>query len=344
MLAVEKWGQGRPPLLLEVSQLAALNAEAVFELCKLGREPNSRQRVARFEDKRRWISNYRKQSHVFFPAPAFGSQFVPGTAKSREAAREVLQSLESWLSMSQRQRLQEMENLKKEMRGKVTWADMLADMRDARKSAKRAYRAHIVELEKMVAGDDTVTPRESRLFAESQDARFFLLVALPCWIEHGVSAKELFERARGGEFESMRKLLSIDPYCLEDTKLRSEHASLLERSNLVRRRMLANAASLEPLRRVTSANVKILIAAYVYKLWTQADAASIKYQDWLWKRNVTALKAYRFTLTYPNLQRLFDAAYQDLHKEGLADPELPRSPDAFRKAVSRQLDFWPDIS
>lgn len=344
MLALEKWGQGRAPLLLEVSQMAALNAEAVFELCTLGRKPEYRQRVARFEDKRRWISMYRKQSHTFFPAPEFGSQFVGRTTKHREAVRNVLDAFNTWLSMTERQRLKAAKEFGRELRDKVTWSDVLKEMQDMQKSMKQSYRKHIAELEKMVEGKDTPTAREARLLTESQDARFFLLVALPCWIEHGVSAKELFQQARSGDFESMRKLLSIDPYCLEDTKLRSEYASLLETSNNLRRKKLASAGSLEPLQKLKRSDVKILIAAYIYKLWAQADAAATKHQKWLWKKNVNWLKMNKFTLTYPSLQQLFDAAYQDLHKDGLADPDLPRSPDAFRKAVYRHLDFWPDYS
>lgn len=69
MSALEKWGRGRDPLLTMFSHEVALGADAIFELCDMGRDARFREGMSRIEDKRAWFSNY-KHSLMIFPVPS----------------------------------------------------------------------------------------------------------------------------------------------------------------------------------------------------------------------------------------------------------------------------------
>lgn len=342
-LALEKWGMNRDPLLTMFAHRVALGAQATYELCSEGRDPKFREWLSRIEDKRGWLSNY-KNALLLFPPPELAREFLKATSR-KKSIHQIADSLEFFAalrSMGDVEKERVRKRLKKTLKkSKLTWPELLEGMEDARKALKHLYRDHIAEVTNELRGPETTMTSRQRLLMEGHQMRFFLFVSVPCWIEYGVSPSALFEGARNGDFDSMRKLLSLDPICLQDEKIRTQYIHLLSKSNPVRRAMLSS-AQLQPLKNLSCEQVKVLLAALVYKVWNEMDMQRLTLQQWLWKREINWIKINRCPLSYSGVHTLFDAAYQDTHKGALADPDLEIDSEAFRKRLARLSDFWPD--
>ncbi|MCG8584441.1 MAG: hypothetical protein MI757_07000, partial [Pirellulales bacterium] len=78
------------------------------------------------------------------------------------------------------------------------------------------YRwVHMPTLEALVAEEVELEPHYRQWFAEP-GLVFFLSVATPCWLEYHRSPWQLLLEARHGSFDSLEKLLRLDPEVAHD--------------------------------------------------------------------------------------------------------------------------------
>ncbi len=163
--------------------------------------------------------------------------------------------------------------------------------------------------------------------------QFFFRVTLPCVVLHGTHPSILMHRARRGDAKALDALLRIDQSVMHDWVL-AEHAHQLGKAP----RSPANRRVYQALNRgpfekgISDQAVKVKISAFLSQLSRQMSAG--------WKRVVAEhpdlqAAAPPRPLTTPQLRALFDAAEQDA-TGGRCDPDLPASPEAFAKAVTRE--------
>lgn len=188
-----------------------------------------------------------------------------------------------------------------------------------------------------VLSEDVTNPASIGAALHSTEGRFFFCVAFPCWLEYGQPPVKLQRKARRGDTYALEKLLRLDKFILEDARVRRVFHRVMASKGKALKERLSKALAGVPLRKLTRNKVKVTLAALVYKTLREADA---RFRE-LDKR-FPHIEKPRPALDLPELRRLFDAVAQDVHGE-LQDNDLPLGDEAFRKAVQRELPFWPDL-
>ncbi len=221
MLASEEWGEGRYKPLVMFAHTLALGAEAAHKILVASRDPKLRNFLARVEDKQAWLANYHSQ--VFFVVdPKFGREFftVVAGAEFGEQIEKCLEGIKQYLSASPEERKRMVVQWTAEARGqKLAWSDVFELAAEFDELIDQLYEAHLANIREELKGNPGDDAAGLTLLTSSVRARFFLLVALPCWIEFGTTPTKLYECALSGHFKSLCMLLNLDQLCLQDWKI-----------------------------------------------------------------------------------------------------------------------------
>lgn len=344
MLALEEWGKGRDKLLVMMAHSTALAAEPAFNLCVKARESAFKDFLANVEDEKAWLANYRNQSVLFADAAMVGEVlevFAESDADREKipVAVEFLEELRVIATESTTARKRRAATLAKECKEEgVTWSELFEIGKEIHNLIDDVYAVHLktIELETEIVKESSIDG--VALLRCSPRVRFFLLVTLPCWIEYQVSPTQLFAACRAGDFDALCRLVNLDVLCLQDTRVRRSFQNHMKTD--WKRIKLSAAMAGQPLRKLNRKSVKILLAALVYKMWSEYVENVTVLRKMLWKKDIN-LRSHIQPLSFPALQKLFDSVYQDTHGDSPDDPDfVEQMPEAFRKGVQRHLDFW----
>ncbi len=149
------------------------------------------------------------------------------------------------------------------------------------------------------------------------EVAFVITVLTPCWFEYREFAAPLFRRARQGEMEALEKILWLDKNAIHDPRIAKELHLASQKPDGARYRRIMRALENPPKTKLSPVKVKIWMSGLILLL----------------------SEGFAHKLSAPEIRRLFDALAYDLHGK-YNDDDITLEEDAFRKAVTREKDFW----
>lgn len=146
---------------------------------------------------------------------------------------------------------------------------------------------------------------------------FTFKVFLPCMIYHQSSPAMLLKRASHGDLEALRSLLQIDKHVLLIPEVFRVWEPISRIPQSANYRMLMRAMNSQPHKSLEPMRVKASLALAIESLFRHMGQP----------------------VTRPQIRDLFDRYAQDT-KESMVDEDLPGTPDAFDKAIRREINAW----
>lgn len=162
--------------------------------------------------------------------------------------------------------------------------------------------------------DNHQPPENLEKFFSSPDFYFLFRVCLPCWVIHFTTPAQLLRKARVRDFDSLKKLIKLDPSTIFDKKI-SRHIHDLRSKNRSRYEQILNLLQNKSKSQISKQKFKVLYAAIITNF-------SIEFGE---------------RLTEPEVRGLFDAVARD-EERGEIDTDLPESPHALYMGIKRHLD------
>ncbi len=149
------------------------------------------------------------------------------------------------------------------------------------------------------------------------ECSFFLLVLAPCWLLYRTTPTILYRKARLGDFDSLEKLLCLDPLMLHDPVISRRIQAFRFNNKNTDYQTLIEATLKRPKAKITLAKIKVTIAGLI---------------------SVLAI-TFKLPLEEPDIRDLFDAVAKDAEGK-MIDTDLPESPESFYSAFWRDRAVW----
>jgi len=149
----------------------------------------------------------------------------------------------------------------------------------------------------------------------SKEITFLILVLIPCVILYGKSPAKLLREARCGNYESLEKLIRLYSSIIFEYRI-SEKINRLRYKEPATHEKLISAMLKPPKFKISRQRIKILMAANISLF--------------------SILSNHR--LNEPDIRELFDIIAQETEGNEI-DTDLPESPEAFSKAIQRELSL-----
>jgi hypothetical protein len=304
---VDHWCAGRPLILAQAASEFADGADDVLGWVMAVRDGKAASRLPKMPSALAWTKLYRRHRKI---RQVLSGAFLPAS---------------SGLGVADLEEMQRAVYLMQAMEPEALAAELQKMGPEAFKDAATTVEA----LVRLMTGK--IEPEEASLDKglETAEVAFFLLVWLPCWLEHGDYPPRLMRRARQGNMEALEDLLRLDHGAVADPKI-AGHLGVagLDREG-ARGQRLTKALHESPKRRLNAQSVKVLLAALVLKMSVLLEVRTKSLPP----------EGRTKRLTVPEIRDLFDATARD-KGQGRIDTDLPESPEAFYMAVHRQADFW----
>lgn len=305
MLAVEKWAQGKQPLLALCATQIATFAREITEILKNQKKNRLLQHTFSIPDLPSWHALYRSHRRYFLPflemifqASPLGQQLV--------SLRYALKDLPRHLEQMKKQDVtpKQIEEAHEYLKGllRTSFAEMQEDLNDTPLTPK--VRAVVQQYK-----------------ADNETALAFLfLVAFPCWFLYKKWPSTLYHRAIRGDYNAIHKLLRLDPFTLHDPAIGKQ----IQRVRIHGRQSLYEellSAPMKPIKaKLTNRRIKDMLAGLISLI---ADAL-------------------KQPLTSTEIRELFDAVAQDANKRDI-DTSLPESQEAYSKVIQRNRPEWQPL-
>lgn len=305
-------------------------APACWECYRLSRKTNKMRERIRQIPPAEWMREYDKGRFGFVRGETAAS--VLGYDPQSREAQELVQymdALRSTASMTPKK----LERTLKRMSGRQ------------REQAQFMWKELLRTVDRL---DGRVQTSTTECFDENSDfsidssvldnpsVLFYMAIEVPCWFEFGESASVFLDKARKGDFESLKKLLNLDPYVIEDEGIRQAYWDVMLSDNKVRKKQLVEASNRKGAGKRTLKKIKIHLAAIVYARWMDTWNSVQELNESLSANFSTNPPILLDKLTYTELRRRQDEI--DAQDIGGADPELPDEPRSYEQAVRRDLE------
>ena len=349
MLALEEWAEGRFKPMAMLAQVVALGTEACHGTIHesrgqwlLGTEEADGIRVEK------WLGLYRQPLQVEEVALQF-LQKAEGLDGAEDAIGEwpvVRQALLAAFRDLVRKQIAEGVSLKGVERAK-RWLDLYY------------RRVHIPWLERQLR-DEGEVPVDFREWLRVPAFVFFLSVAMPCWLEYRETPWTLLLRARRGDFDSLDKLLRLDPMVEHDRGIRGRLFGMMKRSP-DQHNELMKAKHAGRTKEISLGQVKFALGGLLMK-WSLDLEKVLKgeilfdamerharpenrdsVRRWI-KAQRKRMERVRLKcrLNAEDIKRLFDAVAKD-RGQGLVDPDFDQQPNSVYKRLDRNARLWPGL-
>jgi hypothetical protein len=298
---VDKWCEGKSCLVASVAREICLESGVLLQLLSDLREGGAISELSDGLETAVWVKLYRQRRWI---QEVLLRSFLPEHA---ETGLAMLEEMKVCRTMSP-------EELQSKLLEELpqTWAS-LSDSEKTRliESAQALTPGGFTQVVDDTLADDEAVDELLTL----PEVLFLVKVSIPCWLQYGQVATRLMRDARLGKLEALERLLRIDKAVIHDRKI-WVHWECERRRGGERFKRLNAALAGKPTRRLSAGRVKVCLAAFL---------------------KVTAERS-GCRLTYPELDRLFEAAARD--KGATRDMDLQEDPAAFKKAVQRDLKLW----
>lgn len=305
MLAVEKWAQGRPPLMAICATQIATFARDIPEILKHQKKHRLLTQTFPVPDLPSWHALYRSHRRyispfleMVFQAAPLGEQLISLSLALKDLPRRLEQVKEQSVTPEQ------IEEAHEYLNGllRMTFAEIQGDL------------------------DDTpLTPEVRAVVQQYKDTNetaiaFLFLVALPCWLIYKEWPSTLYHKAIRGDYNAIHKLLRLDPFTLHDPAIGKQiHRFRIHGRQSLYEELLS--APLKPIKvKLTSRVIKDILAGLISLI---ADAL-------------------KQPLTSTEIRDLFDAVARDAEKRDI-DTSLPESQEAYSKVIQRNRHEWKTL-
>lgn len=319
MLAVEKWAEGKSPVIAVYAPQVASTAQDIHEAfvdIKNRRLYDYQFELPHLPTWFKLYRSHRKSSHFIKELVGDHSSF--GT--------EMLSVAEDMGDLGQYLKKSGIAELKKEL-SQLTPQELLEVVGVAKDLCGGFVTQSFNDINAEI-NDDAVDPEEREVFLEKMgvvEAGFYYLVAIPCWVLYQEYPTRLYRKARLGDCASLEKLIRLDPLIIHDPSIGKQVQALRLLNKRSAYGLLIDAIHKKPKPKINRKKIKYAFAGYI-----SAFSAAVK-----------------APLDEPQIRALFDAVAQDYLKKPI-DTDLPNSPETFSKAIQRNRKPWqavfsPDI-
>ena len=306
MLAIQKWAENKPLLIAFFAPQVAVIAEDMHQAFRQIRERRIFNYQYPLPPLLAWFTLYRSHQKAL----AFlRSLFVGFSAFSTEA----IELGETIFEMSQMIH-----------RGKITLDEYVHSADEIKRIQAIFLSVLDTSFQEMQSDfsnnpvDPSVKEAFKQLLSEKElESSFYTLVVAPCWLLYRTHPTRLYRKARLGDIEALEKLLRLDPLMLHDPAIGNRIQALRFANKTAAYENLLEAPLKRPKTRITRKKIKYSMAGLISAL-------------------ATIIKQ---PLTEPEIRALFDAVAQDTNGSPI-DTDLPDSPEAFARAISRDRSLW----
>lgn len=305
MLAVEKWAQGRSPLIALVATQLANFAREIPEILKYQKKHRLLSHTFQVPDLASWYAMYIHPEQFILPFLEMITQASP-YANQLFQIGVALMELPSHLEQFKEQGITS-EQLRE---GHEAWIELL--------------RMSFVDIKEDL-DDVPMTPEAQTSFQEYKDNNetslaFLFIVAFPCWLLYKQFPSALYQKATAGDTDAIIKLLSLDPFMLHDPAIGRQIQQVRIHGKQTRYEEIL-IAPLKPVKvKLTERRCKDMLAGLISLL----------------------AEAFKQPLTSIEIRDLFDAVAQDADQEDV-DTSLPDSQEAYTKVIQRNRPDWEPL-
>lgn len=302
MLAVEKWAQGKPPIIALCAPQIAAFAREIPEILKHQKKHRLLSHTFPIPDLPSWHALYRSHRRyirpfvemVFQASPLF-QQLISLGAAFKELPSHLEQAKEQGITSEQ--------------------------LKEAHEYWNGLLRMSFAEIQGEM--DNTPVTQEARAAVQKyrdndeMTLAFLFLVAFPCWLIYKEWPSTLYHKAIRGDYNAIHKLLRLDPFTLHDPAIgrRIQHVRIYGRQSLYAELL---SAPMKPIKvKLTSRTMKDMLAGLISLM----------------------AEAIKQPLTSTEIRDLFDAVAKDAEKRDI-DTSLPESQEAYLKVIQRNRPDW----
>ena len=331
MLALEKWGLGRHPLLAEFAFQVALSAEDCYTVCNMARQGKRIDGADLPLPVEAWGRFYRDEQGLL---RSVNDRLLRGMPEHKQLGVwfGLKDSTECFQRMTPEAR-REAIKAELEASGVTNWGEYFEY---GAALQHEWWQSAVANLRRAVAlgrsAGRAPAPRWAAEALRSPDTLFFYRVWLPCWLEYGVKLPVLVAKAQDGDVKALDMLLRLDKTALELPEIRRRYLGFVDNKPVFEG--LTEALGQPVARRLTKQKVKVALAALVFKVFAKLYEACMELEA-----QCPQIRYAPAKLTAPDVRRLFNAAAADAR--GLArDIDLPGGDHAFYMALRREERFW----
>jgi len=323
-LALEQWADGKLLLLAMFAHEVATSAEACFRVCQLARDDEFVGPAKSLPPLEEWCRLYRQGVRI-------GKTVIGGV--DRHGAIKNLNGVPDegvkGVRISKTR-------LRKELLKVKDWPRLV---RQSHRRLREDYTAHLEALRREASGETKA--QDFRAMVKVPEVLFFFRVWLPCLLEYGKTAEELFASAQAGKMDAIEKLLRLDKKILEEPKIREHYYKAREQKNEARFRRFEKALAGGVTTPLNMVHIKIILGALIHKWCSQMDERYRKIEAFVRKKQ-PGFRLVKARLTAPQVRGLFDAVAKDF--KGLErDENLEAAPHGNYLSLTRNWKVWPNL-
>lgn len=301
---VEKWAEGKHPLLAASSIMWASYVDITYELFRQLKERTTLGYRFEITDFDSWFALYHSENKVLEMIIAMLSRIPPKKGAPPDFNNNI-------------------EFVARSMTGSVNSnIPKPLDLSNPDERNKLFQEMLIVQVNKIKqeCSGKPIDPPDITIIKDYIDANgtetgFFILVIFPCMVLYQTLPLFLYRNALNGDEDALGKLLRLDWRLLSDKgiakRLDSIHAESLTKHN----KLIKDSLEL-PKPKINRKRVLNAIAGYI------SASAIIMDQS----------------LTEPDIRELFDSISRDKH--GVDDEDIPLAPDSFYQRIRQIRDNW----
>lgn len=303
MLAVEKWAQGKSPLMALLAPSIASFAKEIPDILRHQKKHRLLSHTFPVPNLPSWHALYRMHHRYTDP-------FFEMVLQTSDYGQELLTLTTTFQHLSRHPEYLKGITSEQIKEGQIYWKKLLqmsfADIQDG--------------------FDDTpITPEARTTIEQYMDVNetefaFLFLVAVPCWLVYKEWPSSLYRKALKGDSNAIHKLLRLDPFTLHDPAIGKhiQYARIHGRHTIYEEFL---SAPLKPIKvKLTTRTIKDMLAGLI---------------------SLFAEKLMQ-PLTSTEIRDLFDAVAQDADKCDI-DTSLPESHEAYSKVIQRHRPDWKPL-
>lgn len=305
MLAVEKWAQGKPPLLAMFAIQIAAFSRVVPEILKYQKKHRLLAHTFQVPDLHYWYSLYNSYQRYIGPFLEMVSQTAT-YGQEIVSLFSVLQDLPRHLEQDQ------MEDISPEQ--------AKAGQNYLNELLRMSLTDFQEEIDDVPFAPEVIEKAQQYKDSNGTELAFLFLVAIPCWFIYKEFPSTLYNKAICGDFNAMHNLLRLDPFTLHDPAIGNQIQLVRIHGRQSLYEELLNAPT-KPLKiKLTNRMIKDMLAGLISLI---ADALD-------------------HPLTSTGIRDLFDAVAKDADKRDI-DTSLPESQEAYLKVIQRNRPEWKPL-
>lgn len=304
MRKIKQWTKSKPFLIALLAPSVAIQARDIHELFEYTKQRRIFKHQFPFPHLPSWFAMYRSHRKPLSFLKTLFTEFSQFSPDSIEFGQNALDGIQEVARNKQPETIHitPEQHAQFEAVKQTILAESLQEIKD--------------DLSSKPVDTEQKTAFSSILSDDTLSGSFFMLVYVPCWLIYRTSPTRLYRKARQGNFESLEKLLSLDPLMLHDPVIGKRIQEFRLNRKLSKYEKLLEATWKDHQLHVTPQQMKYAAGGLLSGL-----ASTLKYK-----------------LTAPEIQRLFNIVEYEF-SGNLDDPDLAVG-SSFARSIYRHREEW----